>query len=98
MSTLNGIQVSSAQSAEKGIVGCWNSNAAMTIQACASIIMDYAIYADRFSQNLTLLLLKNSSENYAQRTLLNAKAVYRLSELMKAGSARQAGKDTAAPA
>ena len=59
------IQALSAQSAERGTVDCWNSNVAMTIQAYASIIMDFAIYAERFSQNLTSHTPTSSSGNYA---------------------------------
>jgi len=53
MSTLNTIQVSSAQSAEKDTVDYWNSNAVMTIQAYAFTIMDFAMCVEKFSQNST---------------------------------------------
>ena len=60
------IQALSAQSAERDTVGCWNSNAAMTIQAYASIIMGFAMCVEKFSQSSTFHTQTSSSDNYAQ--------------------------------
>jgi hypothetical protein len=51
MNTLNMTQALYVQSVERDTVDCWNSNAAMTIQAYASTIMDFVMFVEKFSQN-----------------------------------------------
>jgi hypothetical protein len=51
MNTSNMTQALHAQSVERDTVDCWNSNATMTIQAYVSTIMDFAMFAEKFSQN-----------------------------------------------
>jgi hypothetical protein len=45
----------------------------MTIQAYASITMDFAMFVEKLSPNLTLFQPKNSSENYAPSIISNVK-------------------------
>jgi len=68
MNTLHMTQVLRVQSAEKGTVGCWNSNVAMTTQAYVSAIMDSATYAEKSSQNLTSHTPTSLNGNYAPNT------------------------------